>query len=162
MSYLTDYNAQRRHLSRLARAVDLPLSRHNGKRRVPLGNDELRVSIHDACLGPDWNDVTDGQNAAQMDLRLGRMVDTAHMRNGYELAVAQACIRAGKQQAKLGRSDMAVLRDSKGRPYVRPMTHPHRMARFKAASDFYAMAREYQEKHQRATASHPNTPWTIA
>ncbi|WP_244807902.1 hypothetical protein [Caballeronia zhejiangensis] len=150
MSYLSDYNAQRRHLSRLARALDLPLSRHNGKRRVPLGNDELRVSIHDACLGPNWDDVTDGQNAAQMDLYLGRTVDTAHMQNGYELAVAQACIRAGKHEARMARADMAILRDSKGRTVFRPMTHAHRMARFKAASEFYAAAREYQEKHEEA------------
>lgn len=150
MSYLTDYNAQRRHLSRLTRALGLPVSGHNGKRRVPLGNNELRVSIHDACLGPDWKDVTDGQNAAQMDLRLGRMVDTAHMRNGYELAVAQACIRAGKHEARMARADMAILRDSKGRTVCRPMTHEHRMARMKAAADFYAAAREYQSAHERA------------
>ncbi len=150
MSYLKDYNAQRRHLSRLARALDLPLSRHNGKRRVPLGNDELRVSIHDACLGPDWNDVTDGQNAAQMDLRLGRMVDTVHMRNGYELAVAQACIRAGKHEVRMARAGMAILRDSKGRKVFRPTTHAHRMARLRSASEFYALAREYQSKHEEA------------
>lgn len=75
------------------------------------------------------------------------------MRNGYTRAVAQACIRAGKHQAKLGRADMAILRDAKGKTVVRPMTHEHRMARFKAASEFYAEARRYHQLHEREHAT---------
>ncbi|WP_157695939.1 hypothetical protein [Caballeronia hypogeia] len=84
------------------------------------------------------------------DQELARMVDTMEMRNGYNLAVAQACIRAGKHEAKLGRADMAILRDSKGRVTVRPMTTAHRTARFKAAEEFYAEARRYQQLHEEA------------
>jgi hypothetical protein len=78
------------------------------------------------------------------------MVDTLDMRNGFELAAAQALIRAGKQQMRLGRADMAVMRDAKGKTVLRPMTHAHRMARFKAAEEFYAEARRYQQLHEEA------------
>jgi hypothetical protein len=95
-SYLKDYHAQRRHLSRLTRALGLPFSRQGPTRKLPLSNNELRVGIHDACLGPDWGACTDGRNAAAFDQMLGRMADTLEMRNGFNLAAAQALIKAGK------------------------------------------------------------------
>lgn len=150
MRYLREVGLQRRNLTHLARQLGISLTRHNGKRRVPLGNDDIRIAVHDACLGPDWGACTNGLNALQIDTALRHMVDTMQMRNGYELAVAQACIRAGKHAARMARADMAILRDSKGRTVFRPMTHAHRMARFKAASEFYALAREYQSKHEEA------------
>ncbi|BAO86004.1 hypothetical protein [Caballeronia cordobensis] len=141
MSYLRDWGLQRRYLSSLAKQLDLPLTRHNGKRRVPLGNDEVRVAIHDTCLGPKWGDCTDGKNAAQMDMGLGRMVDTMQMRNGFNLAAAQALIKAGKW-AKEG----ASAAHANGRP------HAYVMSRLQAASEYYALAREYQAKHEAARA----------
>ncbi|WP_250501886.1 hypothetical protein [Caballeronia sp. AZ7_KS35] len=137
MSYLRDWGLQRRHLSKLAKQLDLSLFRHNGKRRVPLGNDEVRVAIHDTCLGPQWGDCTGGMNAADMDRSLARMVDTMQMRNGFNLAAAQALIKAGKW-AKAG----AVAAHANGRPYA------YVMSRLQAASEFYALAREYQAKHE--------------
>lgn len=145
--YISDYNAQRRHLSRLTRELSLPVSRSNGKRKVPLSNAELRVQIHDACLGPDWGDLTQGTDAGRFDQELARMVRTLEMGHGFELAAAQACIRAGKHEMRMGRSDMEILRGANGRVRMRPMTHEHRMARFKAAEEFYALAREYQSAH---------------
>lgn len=152
MSYLRDYHAQRRHLTRLCRALGLPLSEQGPKRKVPLHNNLLRAHIHDHCYGPDWGECTGGMNAADMDRSLAHMVDTLEMRNGYALAVAQACIRAGKHETRMARADMAVVRDAKGRTVVRPMTHAHRMARYKAASEYYALAREYQAKHEAERA----------
>ncbi len=151
-SYLTDYNAQRRHLGRLTRELGLPVSRSNGKRRVPLSNNELRIQIHDACLGQDWGDLTQGTDAARFDQELGRMVDTLEMRNGFNLAAAQALIRAGKQQMQVSRGNTAILRDDRGRLRMRTMTHADRMARMQAASEFYALAREYQAKHEASRA----------
>lgn len=150
MSYLTDYTAQRRHLTRLCRELGLPVSKQGPSRKVPLHNNELRVAIHDACLGPDWGSCTDGKNAADFDRMLGRMVDTLEMRLGFELAAAQALIRAGKHEAKMARGSMAVLRGGKGRVRMGPMTHEYRMSRLQAASECYALAREYQSKHEAA------------
>lgn len=153
MSYLHDYHLQRRHLTRLTRELGLPVSKQGQGRKVPMSNNELRVAIHDHCLGPYWNgDVTGGKNAAQFDQELGRMVDTLEMRNGFELAAAQALVRAGKHQMRMARADMAIIQDAKGRSCVRPMTHAHRMARMQAASEFYALAREYQAKYEASRA----------
>lgn len=151
MSYLTDYHLQRRHLTRLCRVLNIPVSEQGPGRKVPRHNNALRVAIFDECLGPCWQDVTNGMNAAQMDQMLGRMVDTMEMRNGFELAAAQACIRAGKHQMRMARADTEFLHDAKGRIRMRPMTHEHRIARMQAASEFYAEARRHQREHEEAT-----------
>lgn len=150
MNYLTNYTAQRGVLTRLCRVLGIPLSEQGTGRKVPRHNNALRVSIFDYCLGPAWGDCTGGKNAAEFDQELIRMVDTLNMGHGFHLAAAQACIRAGKHQMKLGRADMAVTRDHRGKTIVRPMTHEHRMERFKAAEEFYAEARRYQRKHEEA------------
>lgn len=150
MNYLTDYTAQRRQLTRMCRALGLPLSEQGPGRKLPRHNNSLRVAIHDSCLGPDWGDCTDGKNAAVFDQELGRMVDTLEMRNGFELAAAQALIKAGKHQMRMARGSMAVVRDARGRVRMEPMTNEHRMGRMQAASEYYALAREYQAKHEAA------------
>jgi hypothetical protein len=118
-----------------------------------MSNNELRVAIHDACLGPDWGDLTQGTDAARFDQELARMVRTLEMGHGFELAAAQALIRAGKQQMQVSRGNTAILRDDKGRLRMRTMTHADRMARMQAASEFYALAREYQANYEARRAT---------
>lgn len=137
MSYLTEYHTQRRHLSRLTRALDLPFSKPGTVRKVLLSNDELRIAIHGECLGPEWGAVAKGLDAAAFDQILRRMVDTSGMRNGFNLSAAQALIKEGKW-AMAG----ARAAHSRGKP------HGYVMSRLQAARDYFAEARRYQQMHE--------------